>query len=317
MRFKRIFFLYSDKSKRWSANLIARAYADVFGDLGFKAFSVKEGSNIENPAKSDLVFAVGVDSLFAVSGHPWSEMTCGLLNFNYVGLSNRSKRFWERAVAKNAARCFWYMPKYVLNYSPLDIDALKDVGCGNAAFCPLGYHPSFESKEKPPEENFDIGFMGYNMRDSLRPEKLKRIDEKYNLLVVRGQKGRHVVTKNVERGAQNIFKAKLFLNLEKGELNHWWPKPTDGFRDIATIIYGLSNKRCVLNEGPNIWIPPFVNNDHWVSGPFETLLEEIPKLIEDEERRKAIGISGYEFIKTYWRLDVHVLRAVKELNLEV
>ena len=167
----------------------------------------------------------------------------------------------------------------VLDYSPRNREALRQIGVPHAGLLEIGYSPVLSRIPAAPEKDIDVLFYGWlNERRELALNSIAQAGSPvcicYDMF-------------GAERDAY-IARAKLVVNIHHFER---------AIFEVVRVSFLLANGACVVSEGraddPDLaWVANGVE-----LCPLEQLPERCASLIEDAPRRHQLAQTGLQKIK--------------------
>jgi len=165
--------------------------------------------------------------------------------------------------------------------------------CKPHIFCPIGYHPMFECLETV-EKKEKIIFIGDLSK--YRQKIIQRISTKTakTVKVITGK-----YWQELEKDSSGIY-----LNIH----GHRSKFIFEGARIIGVL---MSNKCFVISETCK-W-SPLKNGIHYVEAHWSSMPEKVQYYLNNPLKREKIAQQGYDFIKTQYRFQDHIKRAMEQI----
>ena len=177
----------------------------------------------------------------------------------------------------------------VLDYSEMNMKALRAAGLDHVRHLPIGYMPCLARIAPAPVCDIDVLFFG-----SLNERRAAVLDA----LRARGLTVVHLFgVYGAERDA-SIARAKVVLNL------HFYAA---AIFEVVRVSYLLANGVCVVSEGAADTPDTLAFQDALCFAPYEDLVDACAALVADDARREALARRGFEVIGT--RSQADLLRA--------
>jgi len=319
--------VYSKKDRVWGGDLIADGLGLSLRKLGkdvevrrlcFNKYKFGDNRGVGGYRKNEFRNCIVISMLYyaAFLMGKLGGINCEkLIVYNFDEIAEGSNTFnkfmaWTNSVASKVGR----LPDVILDYCPsADIwqDKIESMGI-QRVFCPIGYSKRF-SLRKTFSNKYDVMFFGYSGFKDTKERKndltrrAKHIQEFRKYFEVDNISTLYAEKRLDDVGLLNVLDSKIWLHLHR----------LDGFcnfPDIRIIVYGMSNRICVVSE-PTRWNPFFVDGVHWFSRTTDEMIELCPALLKDDELRNRVANNGYLAIKKHWRFEDHVRRALRELEL--
>jgi glycosyltransferase involved in cell wall biosynthesis len=158
----------------------------------------------------------------------------------------------------------------------------------DAAFAPLGYHPSL-GRDLGLERDIDVLFLG--SLDVPRRKRILRSLRSAGLNVLALGSWSDPAFWGEER-VRLLNRTKVLLNLPRH------PGLLSGYR----MVIGMANRALVVAE-PIYQPAPYRPGVHFVSASPGEIPEVVNDLLEDDEQRRAIADAAYEFVTTELTLE--------------
>jgi hypothetical protein len=243
--------------------------ASAFRSLGHEA--VEEKGTI--PGVADHVIVLGAHRL------PGTELSDRCIIYNAEQISEKMEGSHYLRLLRTHV---------VWDYSNLNLERLRRLGCTRLALCRPGYVPEL-SRIEPREKDIDVLHYG-----SLNPRRKETLDA----LTAAGLEVKHLFgVYGAERDAW-IARSKVVLNL------HYYDP---AIFEIFRVSYLLMNRACVLTEtgGVDLELEDFASMTCW-RAPREHLVKACKALVEDGARREEMAKNGFEMFSTamksqaYW-----------------
>lgn len=167
------------------------------------------------------------------------------------------------------------------DYSPANIDVIRDMGVENVKLLKIGYQPELKRIATPEVQDVDVLFYG-SINERRKNVLQGLVDRGIKLKVLSGVYGN-------ERD-QWIGRSKVILN------HHFYESQ---IFEIVRVFYLLTNAKPVVaevNDGTTI---EDRFRDGVVAAPYDQLVDTVCNLVNDETRLKEQGEKAFQSILKY------------------
>lgn len=187
----------------------------------------------------------------------------------------------------------------ILDYNPRHVGRWKREGWPRVAYCPQGYHESYEDQVEPPAFSSGVHFLG-----DFGSKKRRMFQE---IAEAEGLEIRSGVYETRRAAMAHASSPGVHLNINRSShLTFGW---------IRILMMYLVSGSFVLSENLS-WAPEGLTaGEHWDTAPFEEVPRRAKYWLERPMERQAIAAAGKAFFRENHRLDEGLARALRKVRV--
>ena len=190
-----------------------------------------------------------------------------------------TEQIYEKAFPWTKDLLAWIRTFETWDYSEKNIEQFQKLGMPDVKLLKIGHHSGLTRIQKSPDPDIDVLFYGSIATDR-RKKILKQIEDSgLKLTTLFGVYG-------TERD-QYIARSKVVLNMH----NH-----ASEIFEVVRVNYLLSNAIPVVGEVNDRTSISDFYADAIAGVPYDKLVDECARLVNDDDARNALGQRGYEAI---------------------